>query len=408
MFATLERRVTTWRQGKSLSTAGETVGKVSDFGDEMRAKTKSSASIRPRIATKISAGLLSFDILRRSPKVYAQRITDAAKIKFEAFASDEDVRLDKRTPIAPPEERVASLRRIGQALSSGEMVAGRVVTTAYSREALAVDLLAVLRYHYARKGGMRGFLHLLMTICRNVLYVIPGYGRSEIRAARYAPELIDPLDEISLSDFGKTLARQAAKLVECPSNIAPSERAKLTATVANLEGDSCAEIPSRIEEQIDRLQAYIGTVTMPRSKVRIITGYGIIVLTMLLAALATPWNAIADKSTLSGVSDLTVSLFLLLIGTSSLCAVIAHTVLSSLNEEAMTTVKTLAKATTVILAIATLLFGAGVSVGKQGGIGMMPGLLLYIMILLSTLSADNLVLRSEVRLKQLTARRSTS
>lgn len=370
-------------------------------------RTNPAASRRSRVrargATWISAGLLVLPLLRRSPTAYLHRVRNVVTIRFRAFSSEHDAHLDERAPIASADEVAVLMRRSGHVLSAGEMIAGTFVAAGYGRDALAADLLAVLRFYEARQHGiLRGVLRILGAVCRNLPYVVPGYGRAEIRAARYCPEPSTASEETTLDRFGETLARHATTLVHNPTVITPAARTVLTTRVTGLDGDSCADIPCRIEEQVERLQSYLTTETIPPATARVMTGYGTITITLILAALLTPWTGIANKATLSGVAAFVPSLSMLFIGTSTLCAIIAHTVLNRLNEETMATIKTIAKSTTIILAISTLLLGAGLSVDNQGGIGVAAGLILYLLILLSTLAADNLVLRSEVRLKQVT------
>lgn len=79
-----------------------------------------------------------------------------------------------------------------------------------------------------------------------------------------------------------------------------------------------------------------------------------------------------------------------------------------LTDQAVAYAKTLAKATTITLALATLILTAGLAGGGRQGILMAPGLMIYILILMTNLSADNLVFQAEARIKTLASRKQGS
>ncbi|MDT0353739.1 hypothetical protein [Pseudonocardia charpentierae] len=282
-----------------------------------------------------------------------------------------------------------------------------LIHTEYSRSSLSTDL-ARLIVHFEALGQVKEnrFRIIGTVFLRNVLFVLPGYGMRRIQTAT-----LDPLwhqdTSCSLSDFGRQLVKSAEQLASAPSRVGMPVHLALIREIEGLAEECDADHPRTIEEQVLRLQDVITDFTVPAEYRRNLrfhsAGYAVFALAAIGVAALTPWQGLADESYIrNGVLAVTPSLFFLLVANSTFCAHIAFLAGHFLNDYTVATMKTYAKATTVTLAISTLVLGAGLNAGGDASLGVPAGLAVYVLTLLSSLSADNLAHHAEARLKVLT------
>jgi hypothetical protein len=89
--------------------------------------------------------------------------------------------------------------------------------------------------------------------------------------------------------------------------------------------------------------------------------------------------------------------------TAAFCAIIAETLINDLNAVTFASCKTFAHGATVILGLSTLLIGYGISHPVKNGNISILGIIAYLIILVGSTSAANLVNHGEAQLKKLTS-----
>ncbi|MBE1605571.1 hypothetical protein [Actinopolymorpha pittospori] len=223
---------------------------------------------------------------------------------------------------------------------------------------------------------------------------------SEVRKAEYFdPKLQEDAAPIKVSEFGQLLRRHTEELIQDPTRISPRLRSQLMAEIHELKEESSCDVVD-LEDHVIALRTAINIHITPEEKLRSYTAYVIIVITLCAALLFSPWDILGRQIGQSDHRNFVPALAMFLICNSSLCAIIANLSTNWLNEETLANSKTLAKATTLVLALSTLILGADLTVTRQVNFTA-AGIVLFISILLSTLSADNLVGQSEARLSVL-------
>lgn len=347
---------------------------------------------------------LSYFLGRRGMLVAFQRLAFHLQVWFQSL---ESVRIEdapyKYKPIGKitAEQAGRLLERAGRAFSHGQLINGEVFTP-YARDQLAVDICDVIAYLDRREPKIiPSLLPFCLAVIRNLLYAIPGYGVSRLRQAtlsedcgQWPPASTDP--PVSLQQFGYELQRQAYRIILNPHQVDIASHNLLACRIGGLDQDECVDVPMTIEEQIPRLQGLISTQTIPPIIKNVFAGYATIAGTLLSCIALVPWDKLGNKSELSGVAAVTPAMALLLVCSTTLCSLISLGAVRSLDPQRLATSKTLAKATTVLLALSTLFLGVGLSASSQKGVGPIPGLLIYVMTLMATLAADNLVNQTEL------------
>jgi hypothetical protein len=360
--------------------------------------------LRSAAGSRLTALLLSYRLLQGAPRVYFRRFVD----KVEAIEGVERVDVSaKNEPVeVTPEEAIDALKRAGRALADAKISEGRVHTV-YSRSALAQDLLIAIRFLNVQRPQRRTRTLFILTILRNLRYAIPGLGTAAIRRAEYIPwEDDDESCLLSIRQFGRALRDNSTMIVLRPTKIDIAAHNQLVDQIDGLDAEGEDDLPVIVEDQIAYLQVLMSELTTPveesRSLERHFSGYVVLVASLLGVAVLGPWQELATRS--AGLIYFTPSLLLLLITNSTLCSIIAHIAANYLNDQIVATAKTYAKATTIILALATLILTAGLAAGSRQGMLVIPGFVIYILILMTSLSADNLVFQAEARIKVLANR----
>lgn len=87
---------------------------------------------------------------------------------------------------------------------------------------------------------------------------------------------------------------------------------------------------------------------------------------------------------------------------TAFCAIIAETLINNLSAATFASCKTFAHGATVILALSTLLIGYDISHPIEGGVGPVLDIFAYLIILMGSTSAANLVRHGEAQLGRLT------
>jgi len=176
------------------------------------------------------------------------------------------------------------------------------------------------------------------------------------------------------------------------------------------EVNEVANPPLHVEDQIVRLQGLMSDHITPVEVSRVyeyhFSGYRVLAASLLGTAVLGPWQDLATKS--ASLIRSAPSLLLLLISNSTPRSIIFDYATNYLNGRMIAYSKIFTKATTTTLALATLILTAGLAAGGRQGILMAPGLIVYILILMTSLSADNLVFQAEARIKALTSRKERS
>jgi len=373
--------------------------------------------------SRLTPILLLYRLLRGAPPVYFRRLIDKVDVALTSIAANHDgwelVKYDISPKDVPrpievtPEEAADALKRAGQALADAEIVEERI-HTAYSRSALAYDLLAAIGFLCARRPRRKAGVLFALTILRNLRYAMPGLGSGAIHRAELEPWQDEDESKdcpVSIRRFGRVLRDNATTIVFRPEKIDMAVHNQLVEEIDDLEEMSeGADPPLHVEDQIVRLQEVLSDHIMPVEMNRLyqhqLSGFGVLAASLLGIAVLSPWPQLATKS--ASLIHFTPSLALLLVANCTLCSIIFFSATNYLNDQVVAYAKTFAKATTITLALATLILTAGLAAGGRQGILMAPGLLVYILILMTSLSADNLVFQAEARIKILNSRKQGS
>lgn len=167
-----------------------------------------------------------------------------------------------------------------------------------------------------------------------------------------------------------------------------------------MEGDADPGHASRVEDYLARLSVLIANRTAEPSRLRTIKAYGSIAITLMLGFLSLISAQLGTGSAVN-VGSLVLTLFFWLLCQCALCSIIAETLTSRLNGWNFASTKTFAKATTITLALSTLVVGVAFSSKLViSGQATVLVIALYVAILLASLSADNLVHHGEAQLHE--------
>lgn len=341
----------------------------------------------------VGVGIGWYSLSRAAVRIYRQLKA------HDTFSDGFEHKLTPKTE----EEAERLLLRVGRALSGGELVNGKIKTSTYPESALSVDLLELIRYLNRREMGHLAYAErVLRGTLRNLLYALPGYGVRHIRNAPYLDSSEQHVSELSITEYGLRLKENASDLIRRPAAFGVKRHQKFSVSIQGLKWELEARVPIGLEDRMHRLVSQISDQVQPAAKIRSYIGYTIVATSLIAAALMSPWSKLGGQipvSSRSGGSFVWTQL-LFLICSASMCALIANLSTSWLNEETFANSKTLAKATTVVLALSTIVLGASLSSEGTNG-GIFVNVALYVGILLSTLAADNLVSHTDARLKRL-------
>jgi hypothetical protein len=298
-------------------------------------------------------------------------------------------------------EAVAYLRRAGIALSQSR-IDGNNLWTPYSDDCLTVDFARLCDYfRKPQPSTLPGALLCVVEIVMSLtVYLIPGYKIHRIREAILS-ENPEPTsfakwcheERCSLETFGHTIFSNAQALVYAPSSISREARKNIAGSIENLERGDKVETPTSALGGAQNLHSILQDAIMPNHRTRLLEAYSVAVLTVIFCLLVL---------VLGGASFFTLPLVALALCTAAFCAIIAETLINNLSATTFASCKTFAYGATVILGLGTLLIGYGISHPVKNGIGPIPGIIAYFIILIGSTSATNLVNHGEAQLRKLT------
>jgi hypothetical protein len=180
-------------------------------------------------------------------------------------------------------------------------------------------------------------------------------------------------------------------------------RSLFDAPIIGLEySDSCADFPSSPSEGTVRLQTILANRTTPRQYIHRLDTYAAITASIMLGLFTAPWMQLGNKAALNGVATFVPSLLGLALGSAGFCSLIAEKLTTRLSRYTIASCKTFTKINTIILTFASLELGLGLADGNENPLTVATGAILYIFILLATVSGDNLVNYGEARFVYLT------